>query len=74
MSKIPALDLIQNIDRFPDDFLVELKVSRILRSTSEWTDRRNPDLLLPLRQISPGRKAHRLGDIRAKIRGQKPAA
>ena len=64
---LPALDLIQNFDRLPDDAVVPLKVSRIVRGTSEWTDRRNT----PLRrvQVSPRRYGHRVGDIRAFVRG-----
>jgi hypothetical protein len=72
MSKIPALDLIRNIDKMSDDTLIPLKVSRILRNTSEWTDRRSPSLRRV--QISPGRFAHRLGDIRDLARGKRPAA
>lgn len=57
------LELIQNFDKLPDDAIVPEKVSRIIRHTSEWTDRRHKPL--PRIQISPGRFGNRVGDIRA---------
>ena len=71
-ERLTPLELIQNFDSLPNDAVVPLKVSRLVRNTSEWTDRRNP----PLRriQISPRRWGHRVGDIRAHIRGEQPAA
>jgi hypothetical protein len=67
LKPLTALELIQHFDRLPEDALVPLKVSRIVRGTSEWTDRRKP--MLPRRRISAGRYGHRVGDIRALARG-----
>ena len=72
MAKIKSLELIQNFDKLPDDAVVPLKVSQLLRGTSEWTDRRQPKLRRV--QISANRFGHRVGDIRAHVRGEQPAA
>jgi len=65
---LPALELVKNFDALPDDAIVPAKVTYILLNTSEWTMRRNS----PLRrvQISQRRFGHRVGDIRALVRGQ----
>jgi hypothetical protein len=70
MARLTALELIRNFDELPDDAVVTLEVSRIIRgSVSEWTDRRNPDPRLPRIPISLNRYGHRVGDIRAVVRG-----
>jgi hypothetical protein len=67
MKPLSALELVKNFDALPDDAVVPTKVTEILLNTSEWTLRRNP----PLRriQISQRRFGHRVGDLRALIRG-----
>jgi len=69
---LAALELVKNFDALPDDAVVPAKVTYILLNTSEWTMRRNP----PLRrvQISQRRFGHRVGDIRALVRGQSATA
>jgi hypothetical protein len=68
--RLSALELIRNFDELPDDFVVTLEVSRIIRGQlSEWTDRRNPDPRLPRVQITLNRFGHRVGDIRTVVRG-----
>ena len=66
------LELVRNFDALPNDAVVPAKVTEILLNTSVWTLRRHP----PLRrvQLSPRRFGHRVGDIRALIRGEQPAA
>jgi hypothetical protein len=68
MKPLTALELVRNFDALPDDALVPTKVTEILLNTSEWTMRRKP----PLRriQISQKRFGHRVGDIRALVRGE----
>jgi hypothetical protein len=44
MKPLTAVDLIRHFDALPNDAIVPLKVSRIIRNTSEWTDRRDPKL------------------------------
>jgi hypothetical protein len=70
MKPMTALELVRNFDALPDDAVVSTKVTEILLNTSEWTLRRNP----PLRrvQISQKRFGHRVGDIRALVRGASP--
>jgi hypothetical protein len=69
-SRLSALELIKNFDELPDDAVVSLEVSRIIRGgISEWTDRRNPDPRLPRIPISLNRFGHRVGNIRAVVRG-----
>jgi hypothetical protein len=72
MKPMTALELVRNFDALPDDALVPTKVTEILLNTSEWTLRRNP----PLRRIQVSQKCfrNRVGDIRALVRGQNPAA
>ena len=68
--RLSALELIRNFDELPNDAVVTLEVSRIIRGgISEWTDRRNPDPRLRRVPISLGRFGHRVGDIRAVVRG-----
>jgi hypothetical protein len=70
VARLSALDLIRNFDALPDDAVVSLEVSRIIRGgVSEWTDRRRPDPRLPRIQISLNRFGHRVGNIRAVVRG-----
>jgi len=69
MPRLTALELIQHFDKLPDDAVVSLEVSRILRGgVSEWTDRRRPNPRLPRIQIAANRYGHRVGDIRAVVR------
>jgi hypothetical protein len=73
MKPLTALDLIKNFDELPDDAVVTLLISRIVRGgVSEWTDRRNPNPRLKRIEISRGRYGHRVGDIRAHNRGEGP--
>jgi hypothetical protein len=73
-SLLSALEKIQNLDTLPDDMLIEPKVSRILRHSSEWRDRRLEKAGSPLvpRRIktSPKRYMHNLGDVRRIMRGE----
>jgi hypothetical protein len=68
VKPLSALDLVKNFDALPDDAVVPTKVTEILLNISEWTLRRNP----PLRriQLSQQKFGHRVGDIRALVRGQ----
>jgi hypothetical protein len=68
LKPLSALELVKNFDALPNDAVVPTKVTEILLNTSEWTLRRNP----PLRriQISQNRYGHRVGDIRALVRGE----
>jgi hypothetical protein len=69
MPRLRALELIRHFDELPDDAVVSLEVSRIIRGgVSEWTDRRNPDPRLPRIPTSPNRFGHRVGDIRGVVR------
>jgi hypothetical protein len=72
MKSLSALDLIRHFDELPDDAVVPLQVSRLMRGgVSEWTDRRNPKIKTI--DLSAKRKGHRVGDIRAHNRGVKSA-
>jgi hypothetical protein len=71
MKPLTALELIKHFDELPDDAVVTLEVSRIIRRTSEWTDRRNPKFKRI--EISARRFGHRVGDIRAHNRGEQSA-
>jgi hypothetical protein len=67
--RLTALELIRNFDELPDDAVVSLEVSRIIRGgVSEWSDRRNPDPRLQRVPISLNRFGHRVGSIRAVVR------
>jgi hypothetical protein len=70
MPRPTTLELVRNFDELPDDCIVSLEVSRIIRGgASEWTERRNPDPRLPRVAISRNRFGHRVGNIRAVVRG-----
>jgi hypothetical protein len=70
MARPTTLELIRNFDELPDDAVVSLEVSRIIRGgVSEWTERRRPDPRLRRVPISLNRFGHRVGDIRAVVRG-----
>jgi hypothetical protein len=72
MKPLPALELVKNFDALPDDAVVPSKVTDILLNISEWTRRRHPSLRRI--QLSPRRFGHRVGDIRALVRGEQSAA
>jgi len=72
MKPLPALELIKNFDALPDDAVVPSKVADILLNISVWTRRRHPTLRRI--QFSPRKFGHRVGDIRALVRGTQPAA
>jgi hypothetical protein len=73
MPRLTVLELIKHFDELPEDFVVTLEVSRIIRGgLSEWTDRRRPDPRLPRIPISLNRFGHRVRDIRAVVRSGVP--
>jgi hypothetical protein len=64
-----TLRVLKYFDDLPDDAVVPLRMSRMLRgNVSKWTDNRNPPPLRTIR-ISSGRLGHRVGDLRALVRG-----
>lgn len=76
MKPLTALELIRHFDELPDDAVVTLQVSRIVRGTSEWTDRRLEQAgrqKLKRIELSARRFGHRVGDIRAHNRGEQSA-
>lgn len=74
LSYLAAYEQLQNLDALSDDVIVPENVSRAMRGgVSRWTDWRHRP---PLRRIPINARSygHRLGDLRALIRGEKPAA
>lgn len=71
---LTKLEQIRHFDELPADAVVPLKVSRLIRNVSEWTDRRLEEAKSPLVPkripITAGRDGHRVGDIRAVVRGE----
>lgn len=72
MKPLTALELIENFDRLPDDAVVPDKVTDIMLGISKWSRQRHP--ILRRIQLSARRFGNRVGDIRALVRGEKPAA
>jgi hypothetical protein len=72
-----ADSLVSNFDQMPDDAILNDHAAAIILGVSVWTLRRTAPV--PKRQISERRYGRRVGDIRAKVRGnwnpgQRPAA
>ena len=71
MSPAQITELSQ-FDSLPNDAIVPDRVAAAILSISIWTLRReNP---VPVRQITERRYGRRVGDVRAKVRGEKVAA
>ena len=68
----PALrEKLAAFDTLPQDAIVPDPVAAVILSISIWTLRReNP---VPKREISERRFGRRVGDLRAKVRGEKVA-
>jgi hypothetical protein len=73
-SLLSILEKIRNFDALPGDTLVEPQVSRVVRNSSEWRDRRlekaGSPLVPPRIMTSPTRYHHRVEDIRRIVRGE----
>jgi hypothetical protein len=71
---LTKLEQVQNFDALPADAIVPVRVSRLVRNVSEWTDRRLEQAgspLVPKRVLIGERRfGHRVGDIRAIVRGE----
>lgn len=61
---------VSAFDSLPDDAIVADAVAAEILSISVWTLRRNNPV--PARQISERRRGRRVGDLRAKVRGEEP--
>jgi hypothetical protein len=66
------LEILENLSKLPDDLIVSDQITAILFNCSTRSLRRRS----PVRRIKTGERTGgcRLGDIRAVIRGEKPAA
>ncbi len=62
-----AVSLVSKFDQLPDDAIVNDRAAAIILGVSVWTLRRAAPV--PKRQISERRYGRRVGDIRAKVRG-----
>jgi hypothetical protein len=63
---------LRGFDELPEDAVVRPRISRAVRGgISEWADRRSPPPI-PRIQISKKLWGHRVGDLRALIRGKIP--
>jgi hypothetical protein len=69
-----TFEIVERFDRLPEDSLVSPKVAKQVTGDiiSDRTWRRAPPV--PRRQISERRHGFRVGDLRALMRGGKPAA
>lgn len=72
MSPSALKEKLAAFDTLPQDAIVPDAVAAEILSISIWTLRReNP---VPVRQITERRYGRRVGDVRAKVRGEKVAA
>jgi len=63
-----STELLEKFDTLPNDCIVPDRIAAAILAISVWTLRReNP---VPARQISERRRGRRVGDIRAKVRGE----
>jgi hypothetical protein len=62
-----ADSLVSNFDQLPDDAILNDHAAARILGVSVWTLRRAAPV--PKRQISERRYGRRVGDIRAKVRG-----
>jgi hypothetical protein len=73
MKKRPdPMEIVKRVDDLPDDMIVPLSVAAILLGTSTRSMRRSSAVRKI--QIGPRTVGHRLGDIRAVVRGEQPTA
>jgi hypothetical protein len=60
--------ILDRFEHLPDSAAVPLKICALVSSTSERTWRRSP--LIPTFQISPGKRAANVGQLRKLTRGE----
>jgi hypothetical protein len=70
---ITEIEILQNFEKLPDDVLVSTKVTSLVINLSERSLRRDTSVIRKI-AVSPGKFCFRVGDIRALVRGQNPAA
>jgi len=63
---------LQAFDSLPNDAVVSDRIAAEILDISIWTLRRNNPI--PAIQVSERRRGRRVGDIRAKVRGESKAA
>lgn len=66
MKSPSPLELIENFDRLPNDAVVTTRIAAIVLGISEWTVRREHELV----HLSARRRGMRVGRVREIARGE----